>query len=264
MHQRYTLPVSTDADEHERLTAWLWAAGADGVWDRGRDLVGWFREPPTGYVPPGGTWEPEPDRDWQADWKAGIQPVVAGQVAVVPSWLRDEAPDVAHVVVLDPGQAFGTGHHPTTVLCLELLQQHDIHRRRVLDVGTGTGVLAIAAVLLGAHDVHAVDIDAAAVELAAENAAANGVTLQLQTGSVDVAEGTFDVVLANLLTDTVTRLADQLVAAIAPGGVLIASGVAAERIGGPRRAIETAGAAVVQEVERDGWVGLVARAGGAA
>lgn len=261
MTVRLTVPGTGDADEREVVAARLWAAGALGVWDQPGELVAWFDEPvdldgPWAIV---GTWAEEPEHDWQASWKAGIEPVVAGDVAIVPSWLRDQAPSVAHVIELDPGQAFGTGHHATTVLCLELLQGLALDGRRVLDVGTGTGVLAIAAAMLGASVVTAVDIDRDAVEVARTNAARNDVPLDLSVGSVDAAAGGNDVVLANLLTDTVTRLAAALLGALTPTGTLIASGITVERAAGPRRALEAAGGVIVDERHRDGWVGLAVR-----
>ncbi len=163
---RYTLPVEVGAPR-ERLTARLWAAGAIGVWEQVDAVVAWF-EDRQADVPPGGRWEDEPARDWQSEWKAGIAPVHAGRTVVVPSWLVDDyvAGDLAgHVpqpdeirIVLDPGGAFGSGHHATTTLCLQMLQDAVTGGAAVLDVGTGTGVLAIAAALLGAGAVCGVDV----------------------------------------------------------------------------------------------------------
>ncbi len=255
---RYTLsapPGGTDV-----LVAELWGAGALGVWDRGVDLVAWFPAV-TGAVPTGGAWSVEPDRDWQEEWKAGIAPVTAGRFLVVPTWLageHDAAPPQLSIV-LDPGRAFGSGHHATTTQCLELLQDLDVAGARVLDVGTGTGILAIGAALLGAGSVLAVDVDPDAVEVTTENATRNAVTVDARVGSADLVEDAYDIVLANLVTDTVVALADTLVARVRPGGHLIASGIADERRQRVIDALVSAGLESPRIVDRDGWTALVGR-----
>lgn len=258
---RYALPV--DAADRELTAARLWAAGALGLWERSEtDLVAWFadRDAP---IPSGGTWTEEEDRDWQAEWKATIGPVVAGRIVVVPSWLADThlgGPDEL-TIVLDPGRAFGTGHHATTTLCLEALQAPEVEERlvggRVLDVGTGSGILGIGASLLGAREVVAVDVDAAAIEVAGENMRRNGVALGLAVGSVDAAGAPGDVVLANLVTGTLVELAGELTGLVGPGGALIASGIAA---GHEQRVVDALDARADWTswtvVGRDGWVAV--------
>ena len=254
--QRYTRPL--DDRPVDGSAAWLWAAGAAGVWERGRELVAWFphRDVP---VPPGGHWELEPDRDWQAEWKATIAPVRAGHFLVVPTWLADDTPAGPDdtVLVLDPGRAFGSGHHATTTLCLELLDERDLDGRSVADVGCGTGVLAIAAAKRGAL-VNAVDIDPDAVEVARDNAGRNNVEVAVLSGSVADLPAPADVVVANLVTDTVIALATDLAAAT--GDTLIVSGVAVERVARVRDAVTRAGLTVTEERRRDGWAALVATA----
>jgi ribosomal protein L11 methyltransferase len=255
---RLVLPC-LDTDR-ELLAARLWALGALGVWDRGGELVAWFDEPVDG-APAAGRWELEPDRDWQAEWKATIRPVRAGRIVVVPSWLASEhrPADDELTLVIDPGRAFGTGHHPTTVLCLEALDGLDLAGRTVADVGCGTGVLAIAAARRGAEAV-AVDVDRDAVTVTGENAARNGVRVEARHGGVEVLEGPADVVVANLLTDTVAHLAVPLVDA--SSGVLVVSGITAERQAVALDPLRAAGMEPIEVRERDGWVAVRGRAPG--
>jgi ribosomal protein L11 methyltransferase len=261
--QRYTLP--TAREDAEVLTAKLWAAGATGVWERPGELVAWFATRDVSGLPPGGSFTDEPARDWQEEWKATIAPVVAGRFVVVPTWLADAhepRPDET-TIVLDPGQAFGSGHHATTAQCLELLDELDeevgLAGRTVADVGCGSGVLAIAAAMRRARAVGS-DIDADAVEVTRRNAADNGVEVPVTVGSVEAAIGLLggpvDLVLANLVTDTVAEVADALVAAVAPGGALVVSGIAADRQHRATDPLRRAGLVVDTLRERDGWVAL--------
>jgi ribosomal protein L11 methyltransferase len=272
------LDVEVRADRAEQVAAALWARGATGVWERPGALVAWFApdvsarpgSDPLTPVPSLGEvtvvpelaavhqrWSLEPDRDWQAEWKRTIQPVRAGRVTVVPTWLADEHEPAEGelTLVLDPGRAFGSGHHATTTMCLELLDARDadgeLHGRTVADIGCGTGVLAIAAAAWGAT-VAAVDIDPEAVAVTRENAARNGVALHTAVGSADAIDGQADVVVANLVTDVVVDLAAQLVAATRT--TLIVSGIARERRGRALDALQSHGARTVEVRERDGWI----------
>ena len=192
-------------------------------------------------LPIAGTWEQIVEQDWNESWKAGIAPVTVGAVTIVAPWL-DAPSDAGVVLVIEPAQAFGTGHHETTVRCLAALQEHDVTGRSVFDVGTGTGVLALAARALGARRVLGSDIDPLAVEAAAVNATRNALDIQVRLGSTDVAAGErFDVVIANLDTATLSRLADELAACMAPDGLLIASGVSNERVEEAASALSSAG-----------------------
>jgi ribosomal protein L11 methyltransferase len=266
--QRYTVPV--DRDRRELVAARLWAAGASGVWEQPDHLVAWFPDRDVPGLPPGGEFSDEPDRDWQADWKATISPVDAGRFCLVPTWLvEDHDPRDGEVtLVLDPGRAFGSGHHATTAQCLELLDDlatvrpgGDLTGVRVADVGCGSGVLAVAAAKLGAVAV-GTDVDPDAIAVTVDNATRNGVEVPTRIGSSSAARellgGPADVVLANLVTDTVAELAAELTGLVATDGVLIVSGIAADRAEvaiGPLRA---AGAVIDDQRERDGWVALLA------
>lgn len=259
MTVRYHLDL-THGDDPEIVAARLWTAGATGVQELPDALLAWF-ETRIEDVPPGGTWAQEPDKDWLATWRESIQPMRVGRIEVVPSWLIDEhrpAPDTM-VLRLDPGMAFGSGHHATTRLCLQVLQEELAPGQRVLDVGCGTGILAIAAALLGAATVEAVDVDPDAVAIARRNAVANGVELAVHLGGVERATDRADLVLANLLTPTLHALADPLVAAVRPGGTLVASGVATERAAGVADALAAAGGSAVRRTDADGWSVLVHR-----
>jgi ribosomal protein L11 methyltransferase len=247
---RLVLPCSRG--EAETLAARLWAGGALGVWERPGQLVAWFDEV-SDAVPEGGVWELEPDRDWQAEWKDSVLPVHAGRFVVVPTWLADGhlAGDDETILVLDPGRAFGSGHHATTALCLEALDQLDLAGRTLADVGCGSGVLAIAAARRGAQVV-AVDLDGDAVEVTRENAARNDADVDARHGGIELVPTGTEVVVANLLTDTVASLATDLTRAT--GTTLIVSGITAERRAVALEPLRAAGYEPQDVRERDGWI----------
>lgn len=259
MTVQYVLPRAP-GDDPDVPSAWLWAAGAVGVWVRPDEVVGYFPGADAD-VPEGGRWEDVDEVDWAASWMSGIEPVAAGPFDVVPTWLADDHPEQPGRlrIVLDPGRAFGSGHHDTTLGCLEALAALDLAGRSVLDVGTGTGVLAIAAVRRGASRVVGVDVDPDAVEVAAANAAANDVALDLEVGSVDAAPGRFEVVVANVLTHTIVDLAGALVAAVEPGGHLVTSGIGIERAPRVADALAAAGLAEVATRQRGEWAVVTGR-----
>ncbi len=169
------------------------------------------------------------ERDWAVSWREFFGVVeTGGRVVVVPSWAEHEPAPGQLVIRLDPGQAFGTGHHETTRLCLAMLDLLVHPGCRVLDVGTGSGILAIAAVLLGAERVDAVDIDPIAAEVAARNCAANGVAerVRVRAGTVSAEEvGEYDLVIANISPDANIGLMPAFGRAVRPGGDLLLSGV---------------------------------------
>ena len=168
------------------------------------------------------------DRDWSETWRDGIGPLRFGRLLVMPrSSTYQPCPDDA-VVRLDPGLAFGTGTHATTALCLERLAQMPLEARRILDLGSGSGILAIAAARLGATAV-AVDHDPQARRATLENSRANGVEIEI-VRRLDAVDASFDVVLANLVAGTIRELADALVARLVPGGELVLSGILAGQV----------------------------------
>ncbi|MBY5161809.1 50S ribosomal protein L11 methyltransferase [Salsipaludibacter albus] len=267
-HWAATVPTGP-GDDAEQLAARLWAVGALGVWERSGELVGYFPGPPDDFpddqrdgLPDDVRWSHEPEVDHVAAWRAAARPVRAGAVEIVPDHLANshDTPPGVHRILLDPGQAFGSGHHETTAGCLEVLAEVDPAGRSVLDLGTGTGILAIAAVLQGAASVLGVDTDPHAVAVARDNAHHNDVEVDLAVGALDDVDGRFDVVLANLLTATLVELADDLPGVMAPSGWLVASGVGTERAHVVADAFTRAGLRDVEVRPRGEWVVLVARA----
>ena len=172
------------------------------------------------------------DTDWSERWKDHFRPLRLGdRLWVVPSWHELAAPDDAVVIRLDPGMAFGTGQHATTALCAAWLERRlvDGPGASVLDVGCGSGILAIAARKLGAGRVVAIDNDPIAVEVARENAADNHVDIETSEVMLADVHGTFDVVVANILSDVLCELAPELTRHTRAGGALVLSGILEEQ-----------------------------------
>ncbi len=178
-------------------------------------------------VPPF-TCEPVAEQNWVQLTQRQFEPIrIDARLWIVPSW--HDAPDADAInIELDPGMAFGTGSHPTTRLCLQWLCDTVTPGARVLDYGCGSGILGIAAMMLGAHDVLGVDIDEKALEAAQDNAARNGVTMRVQHSGKTLEER-FDIVVANILTNPLRVLAPLLAARVAPGGRIALSGVLTEQ-----------------------------------
>ena len=193
--------------------------------------------------------------DWQNGWRKYYHPMEIGRrLAVVPSWQEYETDRVK--LVLDPGLAFGTGGHETTSLCMEALDEKITGGERVLDIGTGSGILAIAALKLGAAVAEGVDIDPVAVRTAGENAALNGVAdkLTVLVGDLsDKASGKYDVVVANIVANAIISLAPAVPALMKDGGCFIASGIIDTRKDEVIAALQAAGLRVTNVVEKRGW-----------
>jgi ribosomal protein L11 methyltransferase len=260
----WSLSVDTEVALAEERSADLFELGAAGVEVRDGEaapmpgtpplspgralLVAWFgtaEAAEAARAAVGGTILEVPDEDWGEGWKKDFRPLDVGRVRVRPSWIDAAPPPGMVEVVLDPGMAFGTGTHPTTALCLAALS--DLLGARpgasVLDVGTGSGLLAIAARKLGAGRVAGNDEDPVAVRVARENAERNGAALELTGAPVEAIPGTFDVVVANILANVLVDLAPALAAKVAPGGVLLLSGILHPQEDEVRRAHVAAGLA---------------------
>lgn len=197
-----------------------------------------------------------PDEDWMALFRSQHTTVrISDRLAVRPTWCE---PGAGREIVLDPGLAFGTGSHATTRMCLQLLDRLSAETvpARVLDLGTGTGVLAIAAAFLGASEVLAVDNDPVAVQVAGGNARNNGVegVVEVSEGSIDGLAGTFDLILANLSGSLLRTLAPALAAALVPSGRLIVSGVTVEEQEGVREAFAATGLEFRDVLTEDVWM----------
>jgi ribosomal protein L11 methyltransferase len=185
------------------------------------------------------------EQDWAVSWREFFGVVDAGRrLVVVPSWIEHDPRPGQVPLRLDPGQAFGTGHHETTRLCLLALEDVVRPGMDVLDVGTGSGILSIAAVKLGAARVHALDIDPIAVEVARKNCAENGVggQVQLAAGTLTAEhERCYDLVLANISTPANIALAAAFGAAVKSGGTLVLSGILAPDAASVRDAMQEQG-----------------------
>ncbi len=205
------------------------------------------------------------DEDWSENWKKYYKPFRVGERLVIkPTWeAYDPKPDDV-VVQLDPGMAFGTGTHETTNMCMQLLHTHLKEGMRVMDVGTGSGILAIAAAKLGAGEVLAIDIDPDAVKVANEN-----VTLNETTDTVRVVLGDLvkseampcELAVANIVADAICMLCGPLVRHLEKDGLLICSGIIREREADVQQALAEAQYEVIERINMGEWVALCAKNG---
>lgn len=280
--------VDGPAEAAEALGVALFDAGSTGIEQRDLDggrvrLVAYFSAPPNVeevaariVAAPGIAAEvaraaaesartgATPDDDWLRIWKRGFEPTPIGRrLLVFPSWKREQADAFADRtrIEVDPGMAFGTGTHETTRLCLEWLDER-WRGDSLLDVGTGTGILAIAAALLEPSSrVVAIDVDPIAVGVARENAETNGVAdrVEIDASGPESVAGEFDVVLANLTADVILAVAPALLARTRSGGALVLSGVLADQADGVVAEMEAAGLALELRRGAGEWVALAMR-----
>ena len=204
------------------------------------------------------------EEDWSNAWKKYYHPVQVGEHLVVcPSWeAYDRQPDDV-VLTLNPGMAFGTGTHDTTRLCMELLEKYITPQDTVLDVGCGSGILAITAALLGANKIIGCDIDEVAVKVAGENAALNGVQDRISFHQGDLTsqvEGSFQIICANIVADVIIRLSEDAGRYLAKDGIFITSGIIDTREQDVLNALEQNGFQVIERRTSGGWVALACKA----
>lgn len=211
------------------------------------------------------------EEDWENSWKEYYQPIPIGEkLVIVPQWMEPDPQDNRLPVILDPGMIFGTGAHASTQMCLRALEKAISGGERVIDLGSGSGILSIAALLLGAASASGVDIDPKAEDIARDNAALNGLTaprFNAITGNVigdrammeKLAQGGYDIVLANIVADVIIPLSVVVPNFLRPDGLFICSGVLNTRLEEVQNALERAGLQVVETEMQDDWCRLSAR-----
>ena len=202
--------------------------------------------------------------DWAESWKQYYKPVHIERITIVPAWEEYEAKDGEIIVRMDPGMAFGTGTHETTRLVIRLLEEESVDGLRVLDVGTGSGILSICASKLGAKSCNAYDIDPVAVKVARENVKDGGLD-NITVGvsdllkDVDLDGGKYDICLANIVADIIIRMLPDIKNYLKPGAPLILSGIINERAEEVRVAVKKHGFTLEKEIYENDWVGMLVR-----
>ena len=202
-------------------------------------------------------------REWQEEWKRYFHVLKVGHSLIIkPSWLAYEVQPGDRVLELDPGMAFGTGYHPSTRTCLEALEKWICSGMKVLDLGTGSGILTIGAIRLGADFVTALDIDSYAIKAARQNVKGAGLrdVVRLTKGTLPhfwVQPGSVDLVVANINATIIEEKASQLLTALGPGGVLIVSGIVESRRKELERIFQKLRLAQLETYSQDGWCTLV-------
>ena len=203
------------------------------------------------------------EQDWAENWKKYYKPFRAGERLVIkPSWEAYEPKEGDLVLELDPGMAFGSGTHETTSMCLELLEDAMHGGESVIDVGTGSGILAIGAAMLGAKDVLAIDIDPVAVRVAKENIEHNHLSDRVRAVEGNLlasSDGVCDLCVANIIADVICMFAQPLVEHIVPGGLFICSGIIKEREQDVVNALTAADYTILETKRKGEWVAMLSR-----
>lgn len=194
--------------------------------------------------------------DWAECWKKYYKPLHIGKnIVIVPAWEDYEAKETDVIVKIDPGMAFGTGTHETTALCAELIEKHMPKGKRVLDVGTGSGILAVLASKLGAGEIEALDIDPNAVKAAKENCIANNalnVTCR-QSDLIRAASGKYDFISANIVADIIIRMSENVADYVVDGGILIVSGIIETQADEVSNALTAKGFTLIDKLDKNDW-----------
>jgi ribosomal protein L11 methyltransferase len=248
--------------------------GAGGVWESSdSQLTAYFEKPPNltsiqllfereRLASPEIKLSPVADRDWGEEWKKSWSSFPMGnRFFVIPSWLDSTCPEGRFPIFIDPGQAFGTGTHESTQLTLEAMERWIHPDAVVLDLGTGSGILAIAATLLGAKTVWACDNDPVAVEVAQENVARNVPgQVRLMCSSIDAVAGrSVDLLLCNLTADVISAIYEDIQRVMRPQGIAIFSGILNIQASGIRQLATSHGQAILEQTTRGEWSALVTR-----
>jgi ribosomal protein L11 methyltransferase len=216
--------------------ALLWDYGCQGVWQDGEDLVAYFENRLD--LPLNGTWETTDDQHFIRQYYETLQPIYLERLVVAPTHTEVILKAPQKVVWLDPGMAFGTGHHETTRMALEALEKLELIGKTVLDVGSGSGILAIAADFLGAT-AHGIDIDASAVPVAKENARLNGSRATFAEATLEsIADDSADVIVGNLFAELHVVLSHHYSRVLKENGTLIVTGIQTEKSAKVKEALE--------------------------
>ncbi len=202
------------------------------------------------------------NKNWNEEWEKSIQPIhVTERIVITPSWHPIDDKDKM-VLTIDPKMTFGTGYHETTRIMLRMMEQYITPGSTVLDVGTGTGILAIAAIKFGAHNAIGVDIDKWTLDNGLENAGRNGVLdkVVIRVGSLEtVTEGSFDFVIANIIRNTILELMDGIIAKLSANGTLLFSGLLASDRTIIENALVERKFSVLSVLRENDWIGIAAR-----
>jgi ribosomal protein L11 methyltransferase len=202
--------------------------------------------------------------DWAESWKQYYKPIKLGKVTIVPAWEDYDAEEGEVIIKMDPGMAFGTGTHETTRLVMRIMQDEISGGERVLDVGTGSGILSICASKLGAKSSNAYDIDPVAVKIAEENARLGGcdnITVGVSDllHGVDTSGGKYDFCVANIVSDIIIRMMPDIGAYLKDGAPLILSGIIEPRADEVRECVKKHGFSIVREEKENDWVAILAK-----
>jgi ribosomal protein L11 methyltransferase len=204
------------------------------------------------------------EEEWATAWKKYYHPVkISERFTIVPTW--EEYTPVSSdelIIELDPGMAFGTGTHPTTVMCIQALERTVRKSDRVVDVGTGTGVLSIASAMLGASSVLALDLDEVAVKSAIINSKlnkTNEVVTVSQNNLLDGVNQEADVVVANILAEVIVRFTDDVARVVKKDGYFISSGIILQKKDEVRAAIERSGFEIIETIQMEDWIAMIAK-----
>jgi ribosomal protein L11 methyltransferase len=276
------LTVGAESTAFDTMTGALSLEGFDGFWEDGKSLRAYIpqerwvperleglRRTLTGITndlslpPPSLTLAPIADQNWNRAWEETVRPIrVTGRIVVAPTWHPFQGGPADIVLTIDPKMSFGTGYHESTRLMLALMERHLTSGARVLDAGTGTGILAIAALKLGAASAIGFDIEEWSFENALENGRLNGVAARFEVRRGDlgaVPESGFDIVAANIQKNVIEEMLPGLVARLAPGGTILLSGLLAGDRDAMASTLAREGLTSAEELHEEEWIAFAAR-----